>query len=103
MIFNVKKRKKKQPAKRRRAPKALGALRAERDNLERAAGDRKLSKEERGKLARLSRIIFAAEKAVMTSTLGEAEYQRLRAKYGHKMIWEAFSKSTAVLGQALEK
>lgn len=102
MIFNGKKRK--QKPRLRRTPKALGDLRAERDNLERDAGDRNLTREERGKLARLSRIIFAAEKAVMTSALGsEAEYQRLRQKYGHKMIWEAFSKSTAVLGQAHNK
>ncbi len=102
MIFNAKKRK--QKPRLRRTPKALGDLRGERDNLERAAADKKISKEERGKLARLNRIIFAAEKAVMTSALGsDAEYQRLRQKYGHKMVWEAFSKSTAVLGLALEK
>lgn len=102
MIFNARKRNKK-PSARVRAPKALGALRAERDALEAAAAERKLGASQSIKLARLNRIIFAAERAVMTRTLGDVEYERLRRKYGHSIIWRAFSRSTAVLGKALDK
>lgn len=102
MIFNARKRNKK-PSVRVRAPKALGALRGERDALEAAAAERKLSPAESIKFARLNRIIFAAEKAVMTRTLSEAEYLRLRLKYGHPTLWRAFSRSTAVLGKAINK
>ncbi len=102
MIFNGKNRKPKPPVKRYRAQKTLGVLRAERDSLKLVADARSLTPDEQTRLARLTRIIFASEKAILVKAFGEDEYARLRKTWGHARIWKATSEATKVLGKALD-
>lgn len=37
--------------------------------------------------------IAAAQQGVLTSLMGEKEYQRLTKKYGHAVVWKSFDSS----------
>ncbi len=98
-LYNGKKRKQKR-SREKRAVKRLGELRGERDRIAAAAEKGDISKADRLKLYRLSKIIFASEKAVLVTFLsGEEKYKELAGRYSHATLYEAFKNATRVLSK----